>query len=121
MKKKKWLIVLLVPICLFSLFVAIGVANKALLFDNDYYVLIQNNGKKVEGLKTPEGGEVWNREYNLIAYNEEGEGKEVSFLGYKNLRKGAYLKLSVGSGVNRYEEVKENEVPSKAKDKLTRK
>ncbi|MFC4075632.1 YxeA family protein [Salinithrix halophila] len=86
---------------------------------DEYYVLIDRDGKKVKGIETPEDKEVWNREYTLKAYDEEGKEKEVNFYGYKNLRKGAYLRLSIISGdVQRYEEVKENQVPLEATEKL---
>lgn len=124
MKKKKWFIILLTPVVLLGLLIALGVANNMRLFDEDYYVFIQSDGEKIKGLETPEGEEVWNREYNLKAYNEDGEEKEVSFDGYKNLKKGAYLKISVYGDhprdVHRYEEVKENEVPFKVKEKLSK-
>lgn len=107
--------------------IAVGaVAVKWGLVDNmangDYYTQI-DNGKVHElhsngGVVDPTGGMKW--EYALAAYDEAGDEKEISFGTERQLREGAYLRLTVVPirGVVGWEEVQFDQIPFKAQAKL---
>ena len=83
------------------------------------YVQIVSDGELDENRL--DSGEIMKRyEYELVAYNDAGEAVEVEFSAAKNLRVGAYLMLYVKDGdvVTSYDEVKEQDVPEKALEKL---
>ncbi|MFC5450879.1 YxeA family protein [Paenibacillus aestuarii] len=82
-----------------------------------YYVQVQE-GKKVQ-VRTSGGDMVDSYLYHTKAYDKNGSEKTVDFSAIKMLRKDAYLRVyTKGSGVSSYEEVKQDEVPSKALEKL---
>lgn len=57
-------------------------------------------------------------EYNLESYNEKGNKKEIKFKTSRELREDAYLKLEIRIfGVHEWEEVQENELPDKVREK----
>ena len=59
-------------------------------------------------------------DYDIKSYQKDGKEKRVTFMADHNLRKEAYLKLTVNSvkGVTSWEEVKKSEVPKEALKKL---
>ncbi|OQR53488.1 YxeA family protein [Bacillus sp. CDB3] len=59
-------------------------------------------------------------EYNLQGFDEEGKEKTMSFTAEKQLRKDAYLKLFYDGdkGVKTWEEVKNEDLPKKVKEKM---
>ncbi|MDF2082030.1 YxeA family protein, partial [Bacillus pseudomycoides] len=67
--------------------------------------------------------------YKLKAYNAYGDEKTVYFHGKKKLRVSAYLRVEIGGkyngesyyGIDRYEEVKPEDMPKKAKEELDKK
>lgn len=61
-------------------------------------------------------------EYKLICYNENGRKKEIKFKTVRELRNGAYLKLTANAitGVNKWEEVQYDELPNKVQEKYTK-
>lgn len=90
--------------------------------NGEYYTQIDNG--KVHKLQS-EGGVVdftggmkW--EYELPAYDAEGVEKQLKFGTERQLREGAYLKLSVVpiQGVVAWEEVEFNQIPPEAQDEL---
>ena len=60
--------------------------------------------------------------YRLPAYDEQGNGREVSFGTERQLREGAYLKLEIEPirGVVGWEEVSFDELPQEAQAHLHR-
>ncbi|TKI56775.1 YxeA family protein [Brevibacillus antibioticus] len=86
---------------------------------DEYYVQINKEGKKNE--VTLDSGEKFvSYDYTLQAYNANGEEKTLSFMAMKELRKDAYLCVFVKEEkrVTSYQEVKVDELPDKAKEKL---
>ncbi|WP_082361094.1 YxeA family protein [Bacillus sp. FJAT-28004] len=84
---------------------------------DQYYVQVQE-GKQVEG-KTADGQKFISYEYTSKAYDKDGTEKKLDYTANKSLRKDAYLRVYVkDSGVSSYQEVKQDEIPSKALEKL---
>ncbi|PEV95829.1 hypothetical protein CN428_28500 [Bacillus cereus] len=87
---------------------------------DEYYVQITMDGK--EGVSKSMDGKVMGKEYEytLSGFDKEGKEKELEFMAQKNLRKEAFLRLyhSEKKGVTAWEEVQEDELPKKAKEKL---
>lgn len=87
---------------------------------DEYYVQITIDGK--EGVSKSMDGKVMGKEYEytLLGFDKEGKEKELEFMAQKNLRKEAFLRVyhSEKKGVTAWEEVQEDELPKKAKEKL---
>ncbi len=87
---------------------------------DEYYVQITMGGK--EGVSKSMDGKVMGKEYEytLSGFDKEGKEKELEFMVQKNLRKEAFLRVyhSEKKGVTAWEEVQEDELPKKAKEKL---
>ncbi|MED3126425.1 YxeA family protein [Bacillus wiedmannii] len=87
---------------------------------DEYYVQITMDGK--EGVSKSMDGKVMGKEYEytLSGFDKEGKEKELEFMAQKNLRKEAFLRVyhSEKKGVTAWEEVQEDELPRKAKEKL---
>ncbi|PHE93461.1 hypothetical protein COF76_25550 [Bacillus wiedmannii] len=87
---------------------------------DEYYVQITMDGK--EGVSKSMDGKVMGKEYEytLSGFDKEGKEKELQFMAQKNLRKEAFLRVyhSEKKGVTAWEEVQEDELPKKAKEKL---
>ncbi|PET92524.1 hypothetical protein CN941_30895 [Bacillus cereus] len=87
---------------------------------DEYYVQIKVDGK--EGVSKSMDGKVMGKEYEytLSGFDKEGKEKELEFMAQKNLRKEAFLRVyhSEKKGVTAWEEVQEDELPKKAKEKL---
>lgn len=87
---------------------------------DEYYVQITMDGK--EGVSKSMDGKVMGKEYEytLSGFDKEGKEKELEFMAQKNLRKEAFLRVyhSEKKGVTAWEEVQEDELPKKAKEKL---
>lgn len=84
-----------------------------------YYTQIQGQGKEMKDCIGM--GETWVRyEYELLAFDKKGERTTLGFTADKQLREKAYLRLyvKVGKGVTSYQEVTQEELPEKVKDKL---
>lgn len=79
-----------------------------------YYVQIDNS--KISGIHN---SDEMRFEYQLPSYNSEGKAKTITFKTTRELKDHAYLKLLVKvTGVNRWEEVQADELPSGARAKL---
>ncbi|MFK4469746.1 hypothetical protein COJ07_20895 [Bacillus cereus] len=87
---------------------------------DEYYVQITMDGK--EGVSKSMDGKVMGKEYEytLSGFDKEGKEKELEFMAQKNLRKEAFLRVyhSEKKGVTAWEEVQEDELPKKVKEKL---
>ncbi|WCN36303.1 YxeA family protein [Aneurinibacillus uraniidurans] len=86
---------------------------------DNYYVQITGNGKKIED-KLTSGEKFVTYEYTLPAFDQEGKEKMLIFTSTKPLRKEAYINLFVKEEqkVTSYQEVKKEDIPGKAKEKL---
>ncbi|WP_434717276.1 YxeA family protein [Lactococcus lactis] len=84
-----------------------------------YYVQITKDGAEKE-LKDDSGQKFKQYVYDIYSYQKDGKVKKVEFNADHNLRKEAYLKLTVipDKGVTSWEEVKKSEVPKAALEKL---
>ena len=83
-----------------------------------YYVQITKDGKEQQD--TANGQKYTRYSYQMNSYKKDGKEKEVEFTADHNLRKEAYLELTVNSvkGVTSWEEVKKAEVPKEALKKI---
>ncbi|MCU4946844.1 YxeA family protein [Bacillus cereus] len=79
-----------------------------------YYVHITTNGE------LQEENEHTNYKYKLQGFNEEGEAKELEFTREKEIKKDAFMKVfyDKDKGVKGLDEVKKEDIPEKAKEKL---
>lgn len=83
-------------------------------YEEVFYAVIDNS-KVVEVSKTDR----MKYEYTLSCYNKEGNKKEIKFKTSRILKEDAYISLLVrATGVNKWEEVRLEEIPSKAQAKL---
>lgn len=84
-----------------------------------YYVQITKDGKEKSG-RTDSGDKYTEYIYDINSYQKDGKEKKVNFMASHNLRKEAYLKLTVNSvkGITSWEEVKKADVPKEALKKL---
>lgn len=85
-----------------------------------YYVRITTDGK--EGIAKSVDDELIKKDfkYKLSGFNEENTEKTLEFKANKNLLKDAFLCIyySTEKNVKSWEEVKENGLPAKVKEKL---
>jgi len=86
-----------------------------------YYTQITGPGKILED-KDDKGVKYVSYEYNLPAFDNDGSETTVTFTAQKQLRENAYLTLFLkdDKGVTSYQEVKEDELPKKASEKLAK-
>ncbi|WP_142327999.1 YxeA family protein [Bacillus cereus] len=86
----------------------------------EYHVQINMDGKG--GVSKSMDGKVMGKEYEytLSGFDKEGKEKELEFIAQKNLRKEAFLRVYHldKKGVTAWEEVQEDELPKKVKEKL---
>lgn len=116
---KKFLIgIVLVAVLAFG---GLKATEKIVQGGNDYYVRITDKGNKVKD-KDDDGRTMISYDYKLAGFDRTGQEKEMKFTSYKDrpLIQGAYLKVTWNQkrGVTSYEQVKENDIPAKAKEKL---
>ena len=88
---------------------------------DQYYTQIIGQGKVLEE-KADSGVKHVSYEYKLLAFDKDGQQKTLTFTTQKQLRENAYLMLFVkeDKGVTSYQEVKEDELPKKVSEKLTK-
>ena len=92
------------------------------LAEGYYYVQVDNSKtKELEsrgGIIDPTGG--MSLSYTLPAYDKEGAEREISFGTERELREGAYLRLTVVPvrGVVEWMEVQPEDIPAKAQAHL---
>lgn len=85
-----------------------------ILFINEEYYYTKIDNTKIQEIKA---SDEMKYEYNLVSYNENGKEKEIKFKTSRELKDGAYLKLTVMNirGVITWEEVTLEEIPNKAR------
>lgn len=88
---------------------------------DQYYTQITDQGKILES-KDSRGVKHDSYEYELPAFNKDGQEKTVTFTAQKQLREHAYLTLFLkdDKGVTSYEEVTIDNIPTKASEKLAK-
>ncbi|GIN56709.1 hypothetical protein J8TS2_10280 [Lederbergia ruris] len=86
---------------------------------DEYFTQINGEGTKTED-KMSDGGIHIRYEYELPAYDKDGNQKTLTFSADKQLRENAYLLLFVKNGkdVTSYQEVKDEELPKKVAEVL---
>lgn len=116
---KKGIIALaVVLIVLVGFIVFIQNVNINRLGAHQYYVQVNQEGKKVED-KSDSGQKYVSYEYTLEGFDANGKEKRLTFRAFKELRKEAYLRIYVkGDEVSSYQEVQASELPEGAKRKL---
>ncbi|MED4072710.1 YxeA family protein [Priestia endophytica] len=117
--KKTAIILIMFLVVLGGAFLFLQNVNINRLGSDKYYTQIIGEGKKLEEKAT--SGEVFVRyEYTLRAVKEDGEAKTVTFTSQTPLRQQAYLELFIKNdkGVTSYEEINEDKVPQKVKEKF---
>lgn len=116
---KKGIIALaVVLIVLVGFIVFIQNVNLNRIGAEQYYVQINQDGKKIEE-KSNSGEKYVSYEYTLEGFDANGKEKRLAFRAFKELRKYAYLRLYVkGDGVSSYQEMQAAELPEGAKRKL---
>lgn len=83
-----------------------------------YYVQINQDGKRIED-KSDSGQKYVSYEYTLDGFDTNGKEMTLTFTAGKELRKDAYLRVYVkGSDVSSFQEVQAGELPEQAKQKL---
>ena len=117
MKKFLLTIAILFVICLGALYALMTIDFNRMNADH-YYVQITKDGEVSES-RGPNGQVYKDYNYQLPAYNEQGEKRELEFMAQKNLRHDAFLKKKEKKdGVSSYDEVKFDDIPAKAQEKL---
>ncbi|MEK4503549.1 YxeA family protein [Bacillus sp. FSL R12-0069] len=83
-----------------------------------YYVQVTTDGQRHE---YDDDGFVERYAYELQGFDEKGTAKMMKFTAQKTLKKGAFLKLyyAKGEGVRTWEEVEKEDIPEKARMKLS--
>lgn len=116
--KKGIIAVAIVLIVLVGFVVFIQNVNVNRLGAQQYYVQINQDGKRMED-KSDSGEKYVSYEYTLKGFDSKGEEKSLTFTANKELRKDAYLRVYVkGNDVSSYQEVQVSELPEQAKQKL---
>lgn len=97
------------------------VADQVVMGGTDYYVQVTTDGKRIEA-KDSSGRMYLEFAYELPGFDKKGNQKQLEFSAIKDrpLRKDAYLKVTwnKNKGVTSYEEVKKQEIPQAAQEKL---
>ncbi|WP_339321930.1 YxeA family protein [Paenibacillus sp. FSL W8-0194] len=116
--KKGWIVAIVVLAVLVGFVVFIQNVNINRLGAHQYYVQVNQEGKKVED-KSDSGQKYVSYEYTLEGVDADGKEKSLTFTAFKELRKEAYLRIYVkGDEVSSYQEVQAAELPDGAKRKL---
>lgn len=116
--KKGLIAIAVILIILVGFVVFIQNVNLNRLGAQQYYVQINQDGKRFED-KSDNGEKYVYYEYTLDGYNPSGKEKALTFTAQKELRKDAYLRVYVkGDEVSSYQEVKADELPEGAKQQL---
>lgn len=106
-----------------KIFTFIGVLIAILVFCGVYWLLFYQNtiyytkidNTKIEKLDTSDDMKY---EYTLIAYDEKGKEKEITFKTSRELKNGAYLEVEfmLTRGVKTWKEIQFNELPDKVQN-----
>lgn len=116
--KKGFIAIAVVVIVLVGFVVFIQNVNLNRIGAEQYYVQINQDGKKIED-KSDSGQKYVSYEYTLEGFDSNGKEKSLTFTASKELRQDAYLRVYVkGNDVSSYQEVVATELPEQAKQKL---
>ncbi|CAH1191425.1 MULTISPECIES: YxeA family protein [Paenibacillus] len=116
--KKGITAVAVVVIALVGFVVFIQNVNLNRIGAQQYYVQINQDGKRIED-KSDSGQKYVSYEYTQEGFDSKGKEKVLTFTAAKELRKDAYLRIYVkGNDVSSYQEVQADELPEQAKQKL---
>lgn len=116
--KKGFIAIAVVVIVLVGFVVFIQNVNLNRIGAEQYYVQINQDGKKIED-KSDSGQKYVSYEYTLEGFDSNGKEKVLTFTAGKELRQDAYLRVYVkGNDVSSYQEVVATELPEQAKQKL---
>ncbi|MGG4554772.1 YxeA family protein [Paenibacillus humicus] len=116
--KKGFVAIAVVVIVLVGFVVFIQNVNLNRIGAEQYYVQINQDGKKIED-KSDSGQKYVSYEYTLEGFDSNGKEKSLTFTASKELRQDAYLRVYVkGNDVSSYQEVQATELPEQAKQKL---
>lgn len=107
----------------FFLFRMLGTQDYNKIGADAYYTRITGAGEPQENNYTDSHGKQQvdvRYRYDLKAYDQSGQARDLDFTASKQLRKDAYLKVyyKKGKGVTTFEEVQKNKLPAKAAAKL---
>ncbi|MCE4994740.1 YxeA family protein [Staphylococcus xylosus] len=92
-----------------------NLANLNPLITSEKYYIQTNEPKSVKD----SGKDIKVYEYTNKAYDKDGNGKEITYTATKKLKTNHYLEIDYKIGeVKGYTEVKEKDIPKKAKVKL---
>ncbi|WP_242315086.1 YxeA family protein [Bacillus cereus group sp. BfR-BA-01355] len=81
-----------------------------------YYTVVDNDGEY--GANKSGGYARWR--YKFKGYNESGQEQKIMMTSSKHLRIGAYLKITSKRTYGmKWEEIQGDEIPAKAKEKIT--
>ncbi|WP_339159923.1 YxeA family protein [Paenibacillus sp. FSL W8-0186] len=116
--KKGFIAIAVVVIVLVGFVVFIQNVNLNRIGAEQYYVQINQDGKKIED-KSDSGQKYVSYEYTLEGFDSNGKEKVLTFTAGKELRQDAYLRVYVkGNDVSSYQEVQATELPEQVKQKL---
>lgn len=116
--KKGFVAIAVVVIVLVGFVIFIQNVNLNRIGAEQYYVQINQDGKKIED-KSDSGQKYVSYEYTLEGFDSNGKEKSLTFTASKELRQDAYLRVYVkGNDVSSYQEVQATELPEQAKQKL---
>ncbi|MUG45897.1 YxeA family protein [Paenibacillus woosongensis] len=116
--KKGFIALAVVVIVLVGFVVFIQNVNLNRIGAEQYYVQINQDGKRIED-KSDSGQKYVSYEYTLEGFDSNGKEKSLTFTASKELRQDAYLRVYVkGNDVSSYQEVQPSELPGQAKQKL---
>lgn len=116
--KKGFIAIAVVVIVLVGFVVFIQNVNLNRIGAEQYYVQINQDGKKIED-KSDSGQKYVSYEYTLEGFDSNGKEKSLTLTASKELRQDAYLRVYVkGNDVSSYQEVVATELPEQAKQKL---
>lgn len=97
------------------LFLVICGVSYYYIFERDYTYYTQIDNTKI---KENSSSDEMKYVYTLTMYDQNGKSKKISFNTSRELRENAFLKVKyyMVSGVNKWEEIQYEDLPSKVKD-----
>ncbi|OPA79463.1 hypothetical protein BVG16_10365 [Paenibacillus selenitireducens] len=85
---------------------------------DEYFVKVADHFEIIHD-KADQGQEYTRYTYTLPGYNKDGQAKDIEFNASKELRKDAYLKISIRADkVLSYEEVQSKDLPQTVSSKM---
>lgn len=99
------------------IFIAICGLSYYTIFEKDYTYYTKIDNTKIKEISSSDNMKY---EYNLTMYMENGISKDIKFKTSRELRSDAFLKVKyyIVTGVNKWEEIEYDNLPSKVKEQL---